>query len=318
MVEMTKTRIRCRLFAGIALGICCIGGCLTNSVMAQTESGEAATANPNQAPPKASQISGPRTPDWVPLPPKHAQFLDEVLRYWEQHTSKIQRFRCRFKRWEYDQVFGPGENQAKTYADGEIKYVAPDKGLFKVDKLMAFTRDNQDPEGRFVEQPELADHWLCDGKAIFRFDYQRKVLTEHRLPPEMHGKAITHGPLPFLFGANAADIKRRYWLRVITPEDRTQGPDREYWLEAIPKSQVDATDYRAIHIMIDGKDFLPKGMVLFGRTGGNRQSFVFDNRDVNFNILAEKINIFHRQFYEPKLPSSDWKKVIHGAEQARR
>ncbi len=272
----------------------------------------------SSAPVASGRPAAPRAPAWVPLPPQHAKFLDDVLRYWQQHTSKIERFRCRFKRWEFDSTFGPGQNTAKTYAEGEIQYAAPDKGLFKADVYKAFVRDKEHPEGHYVDRPPRADHWICDGKSIFKFDYVEKQLTEQVLPPEYRGRAITRGPLPFLFGADAEDIKRRYWMRIITPPEKTKGEDREYWIEAIPKTQEDAADYRVIHIMIDGKDFLPNRMDLYGRVAGNKQVYVFEKRDVNFSVLAEKLNIFHRQFYEPKLPSSEWKKVVYGAEQAQR
>ena len=259
----------------------------------------------------------PRAPAWVPLPPKHAQFLDQVLRYWQQRTAQIERFRCRFKRWEFDTTFGPGPNKARAYSEGEIQYAAPDKGLLRAEVHKVFVRDQEHPAGHYVDKPEQADHWICDGKSVFKFDYAQKQLVEQILPPEYHGRGITRGPLPFLFGADAEDIKRRYWVRVITPPEKTKGEDREYWLEAIPKLQEDAADYRAIHIRIDGKTFLPYQIDLFGRVPGKRTVYVFEKREVNFSVLAEKLNLFHRQFYQPKLPSG-WKKVVYGAEQAQR
>ncbi len=292
----------------------------------QNEGSRPGTPQAGQTRPAASQPSrqpvrrptAPRPPEWIPLPPQHAQFLDQVLQYWQDRTSKISRFRCRFKRYEYDSTFGPGSKIAKTYAEGEIQYSSPDKGLFRTTLLKAYVRDKDHPQGAYIERPLQADHWICDGKSVFKFDYNKKVLTEQILPPEYRGRAITRGPLPFLFGADANDIKRRYWMRIITPADRTQGENREYWIQAIPKTQEDAADYRAINIMIDGKDFLPNGMVLYGRVVGSSQSYRFEKREVNFSVLAEKLNLFHRQFYEPKLPASDWKKVVHGVQQAQR
>ena len=40
------------------------------------------------------------------------------------------------------------------------------------------------------------------------------------MPPELQGKAIVDGPLPFLFGADAQKLKQRYYLRIITPRTR--------------------------------------------------------------------------------------------------
>ena len=75
----------------------------------------------------------------------------------------------------------------------------------------------------------------------------------------MRGKAIADGPFPFLFGAQAAKIRARYWLRVITPPD-TQG---EYWLEAVPKTQVDAANYKKVTIILAQKDYLPRAIQVY-------------------------------------------------------
>ena len=40
---------------------------------------------------------------------------------------------------------------------------------------------------------------VCDGKAIYQFDYKQKKLKEYPLPKNLQGKAITNGPLPFVF-----------------------------------------------------------------------------------------------------------------------
>ena len=78
------------------------------------------------------------------------------------------------------------------------------------------------------------ERWVCTGKSVFEFNYKQSQLIERRLPPELQGKAITNGPLPFLFGVKAKQLKARYWMRVVTPEDRVK--TGEVWLEAWPKA----------------------------------------------------------------------------------
>ena len=78
----------------------------------------------------------------------------------------------------------------------------------------------------------------------------------------MRGRAIVDGPLPFLFGANAERIKQRYWIRPLpVPKD----VEKEYWLEAFPKTRQDAANYQKVHVIISQDDFLPKGLVIFDR-----------------------------------------------------
>ena len=91
----------------------------------------------------------------------------------------------------------------------------------------------------------------------------------------------------------------------------------EIWLEAYPKTIHDASNYQKVHIIIDNKDFLPKGMVIFDRSyekGKNhsRTVFNFKQREINFASTLEKLNPFYRNFYEPELPSG-WTKVVNAA-----
>ena len=70
-------------------------------------------------------------------------------------------------------------------------------------------------------------------------------MIEHKLPPELQGKAIADSPLPFLFGAEAQKLKQRYWIRIVTPPDVKD----QIWLEAYPRYQQDAANFHhaAVH-----------------------------------------------------------------------
>ena len=91
--------------------------------------------------PRVAEARPPQTqqrpigmPNWFPLEPALKKHTDQVLSYWEHHSSKIDRYRCDFQRWEYDrQNFH--RTEAQTYSKGKIKYAKPDKGLFEVTEL---------------------------------------------------------------------------------------------------------------------------------------------------------------------------------------
>jgi len=250
-------------------------------------------------------------PSWIPLNPKQQEYLDQLLDYWEFKSSQVKRYRCKFQRWEYDPVFGPGGGKAKTYSEGIIKYSAPDKGLFRVENMLQYQPPREAGGTEYVPADKtLFEHWICDGQWVYQMDYPRERLVQTQLPPEMRGKAIGKGPLPFLFNAKAGDIKRRFWIHVITPPTATG----EYWLEAVPRTQEDAGNFKKIHVIISEKDFLPQAMVLFDQsTGANSDpphtTYRFVDREVNFSILAEKLNLFHREFYEPAVPPG-WTKDV--------
>ncbi len=252
----------------------------------------------------------PRAP-FPPLNEAQKKYLDDILGYWQFSSNKIENYRCQFQRWEYDPVFGP-KDTFKTYSQGEIRYQSPDKGLFKVEKIVHYTPPRaQGEQPQYVERPDVSgEHWICDGKSIFEFDYQKKRLVERELPPEMQGKGIVDGPLPFLFGADAEKIKARFWVHVITPAE-AKG---EYWLEAFPKSREDAANYKMVHVIIDEKDFLPKAIRVFDRnfdphSNNAYTTFMFDKREVNPLFDLDKLAIWKKAFYRPSTPSG-WERVV--------
>ena len=243
------------------------------------------------------------------------------MNYWQFKTSKIERYRCDFKRYEYEMIRRLAQpNQTdyefvnKTYTEGKIQYAAPDKGLFKVQVIKHRTPPKQ-PGGPPEWKDQVSgprEHWVCDGESVFEFNYSDKQLIVRPLPPGMKGKQIAEGPLPFMFGAKKDQIERRFWVHVITPKNA----ENEFHLEAEPRTSQDAENFRMLHIIIDGGDFLPKAMVLFHRHNNAKTTFLFEKREVNWNTTLADLNIFHRDFFEPALPARDWKKVIVRADQA--
>jgi TIGR03009 family protein len=275
---------------------------------------------PQQRPTPGPPVAAPRVP-MAPfqLTPPQEQYLNDILRYWEFKSRGIERFRTKFVRLEYDPVFGPKDpDTPKTESTGVIMYAAPDKGLFKVEKVSHYVApQGPNDQVRYEERSgEVGEHWVCDGQSVFEYNHQQKKLIQYQLPQEMQGKAIANSPLPFVFGANANQIQQRFWMRVITPRE-AQG---EYWLEAYPKSQADAANYQKIEIILDEKEYLPKAIQVFDptydvRRNPKRTTFIFDEREVNWNILAQKLNIFHKEFYEPALPGG-WTKEIQSPGQS--
>jgi len=317
-VQCLRSQVVCHW---LLIGLLC-----ASTLTAQgNRSGSGRTVN-NRTPRVAnSQASGPAAPQRAPFPPlsaKDAQYLDSVLKYWEHSSSKINVYECNFTRWQYDPVFArvinpkTGQLMAKTIASGVIKFAAPDKGLYEVEKQYQIV-----PPRARGEQPTYApagelglEKWICDGKAVFEFDYPRKRLVERPLPANMQGRAIAEGPLPFLFGAKVDQIKRRYWVR---PLPLPQGVKDEYWIEAYPKRQQDAARYKKVEVILSKSPFLPKAIHIYDvnydpRSNPVRSSFSFENRKVNPSEILQKLdvlNLFKKQFYRPDTPKG-WNKVV--------
>lgn len=236
-------------------------------------------------------------------PPKDFQLsaaqqkrIDQMLTYWQKKTEGIQTFSTTFGRWVYDPVFGP-KNQAKTFSTGEIRYSAVDKGMIREDKVYDYdkAKDKAGVDWPFTESKDaIGEHWVCTGRSVFEYDHKQKKLNEIKLPPNMQGKAIAEGPLPFMFGAKAETIKKRYWIREIARKNA----EAPYQMELMPKRRGET--YAKIRISLDAKKFLPTEMVLYDLNSMGRSSYAF--KEMVANSPKHKVGAFMGRFIAPKVP----------------
>lgn len=252
-------------------------------------------------------------PSGFSLTPAQQKWVDDVLGYWESRSAKVDTFSCQFLRWEYNPAFVRDPNTPWTEASGVIKYAQPDKAMYRVDEVKYYQAPQRQGERpRYVaREGEHGEHWVCDGQSTFEFDHRGKQLIERPLPAHMQGRAIADGPLPFLFGAEAAKLKQRYWFRPLLPPKvkdprtgKTKFVDNEYWLAAKPKTRQDAANFELVEIIIDKQDFLPKAMQIHLPGGRERKVFQFSEREVN-----PPFRLLQRDFSKPRLPVG-WKKVV--------
>lgn len=161
----------------------------------------------------------PKAPPGFQLTAPQQQYLDQVLAVWEKSSDQVKTFSCPFVRYEYD-AFSPAANIASTLEEGEISYQKPDKGSFKIERIHRWQADpvppgfKGPPQGKHVlDKNAIGEHWVCDGKSVFQYNTTDKTLVERPIPPEMQGKSIVDTPLPFLFGAEAAKLKARFFMK---------------------------------------------------------------------------------------------------------
>jgi len=225
------------------------------------------------------------------LTPEEEATLLRVLQRWEEATSRVKNLECRFTRFQYDPVFGSGTTPVAV-DQGEIKYVAPNKGLFRVFQPQNFAEPR-------------AEQWICDGKAIYEFDYANRQLIEYPLPPEAQNRPVSEGPLPFVFGAKAAELRDRYYLRVVTPS-HARG---QVWLEAWPKWQNDATNFQRATMIILWEDMTPFALELIEPNGKNRTVFRFQEVKINARNILDPLGLFEESWLRPRTPPG-WTRVV--------
>jgi len=259
---------------------------------------------PNAAAP-GSAASGTAPPQNVPfeLSPEEFEQLDRVLTAWEQQSSRIATFTANFTIWEYDGVFISEKIPAKI-GTGEIKYKKPDKGMYRVKEVKLWEADKNNPEqGEHIPSKEPGDHWVCDGKSVFEYDYKQKHLIERPLPPELQGKAIANGPLPFMFGAEKRMLLDRYLMRVITPPN----VEGQIWLVAYPRYQQDAANFVKAEIILAEQNLLPLAVQLYLPNLKSRTVYQFTDHNINENFLTQLI--INNWFSAPRTPFG-WKRVV--------
>ena len=267
---------------------------------ATVASGQTPQATPAQAggaaarQPRVAAVTPPAIPQPPALSPQEQAALDQLLAAWEARNAAVKTWSCTFRKWEYN-AWSPadaaGERLAFAESTGELKYAAPDKGLFRVKESKQWS-----PEARRYEVRggEAGEHWICNGESIYEFRHTERQLRETKLPPEMRGKAISDGPLPFVFGAKADTLKKRYWMRIITPRDVRD----QVWLEALPRYQADAANFSKVELILQARDLMPFAIQIYKPGGQDRDVYQFDPRT---SLIDKGLDLL-RDFSRPTTP----------------
>jgi TIGR03009 family protein len=285
----SRTPQRLRRRAG-GLVPAALGGVLL--VVSMVHGQPAATQPPGQ---RVATVPGPAGPPQPPpLSPEQAAALDRLLAAWEGRNNSVHTWSCNFHKWEYN-AWSPldttGERLAFTESTGELKYAAPDKGLFRVKESKQWNPESRRYE---IRGGEASEHWVCNGESIYEFRHTERQLRETKLPPEMRGRAISEGPLPFVFGARAETLKKRYWMRLITPPDVRD----QIWLEALPRYQADAANFSKVELILQARDLMPFAIQIHKPGGQDRDVYQFDPRT---NLIDKGLDMI-RDFARPTPP----------------
>ncbi len=255
----------------------------------------------------------------VPQPPVAPQgfelnqiqqaYLDQVLSSWQNESAKVTIFQCPFERWEYNKAFGPGGGLPLNKNKGDLSYNKPDKGSFQITEVRTWqakpvpagSAPPAQANGDWVEQLNaIGEHWVCDGESVYEYRHDQKQLVVRPIPPAMRGQAIVDGPLPFLFGAEAAKLKARYWMRA----EQTPDPNTIMIL-ARPRFQADAADYKQVDVLLDRGRMMPMAMRVY-LPNDDRHEYIFDIANATVNGHLQRIMAL---FGAPKTPWG-WKRVV--------
>ena len=273
--------------------------------VAANQNGAVQVMDTNQA--VAAGIANVVQQPFADLSPEEQKYTDTVLNIWENRTSKIDTFECKFARYVYEATVDP--SNPSTISQGFIRFKHPDKGVFKEDARSTLAGRKPDGSPDYKVDPKFpnGDWWVCDGEWVHNLNRNDKKAVRVQLPPELRGTNIPMSPLPFLFGVKAQEVKQRYFVRWLP----SPPGNNDVWIEAWPKRADDAGNYSRVQVALDRNDSLPNAMILFmpnfAANNPNREVFNFSAREVNSNNLLDKIKekVFMRAFIETEV-GSDW------------
>lgn len=258
------------------------------------------------APAARVAAQAPQTPPQQPFPPLSAAeqaHLTSLLQNWQKQSQGTKTLESKFTRWHFDRFAAP-VNVHATRADGVLKYASPDKGLFRVDRLVFFI-GMKEGKPEYKEQPgQYGEHWVCNGKQLIEFDRGNEQCRIQDLPPEIQGQQIFNSPLPFVFNLDANRIVERYWVRQV------QAPKPGILLvEAWPKRQEDRAQYKLVQIALDAKTFMPQALLMYAPNFDPKTAPKWDHyefTDVKRNAIGAGLQQFLGNFI-PQQPPKTWK-----------
>ena len=222
-------------------------------------------APPSNQPQRPQQVLPNGGQPFPQLTVQEAADLDRFLDLWEEKSGLITSFETEFQCWERGlEIRDPSKPDPSTY--GSIRYVAPNKGIYEV--LGSVVDGKREPM-----EDNNRTKFLSTGDKVYEYDFAQKIVQIYSVPPEQQNGIAAGGPMPFVFGAKAADLKKRYYLRIITTPQRAKLG--ELWLEACPKTADDAAEFRSVQLIFNDKKLIPLGFVKFSANGKESTSYKF-------------------------------------------
>ena len=250
-------------------------------------------AAPQAAPRTASTTGGSRaTEGRIARPQAQAMQvsaeLEAILQRWEQQSSRIQKLSGEHSRFIYRKMDG-----TELRGRGSFAFAAPDKGMLEIkpSEVPPGTTNPQrvDMNGEPLEvRGDPGERWVCDGEQILQFELsvQEKQYSRIEIPPSMRGENIIQGPLPFLFGVSAGELKRRYRMTIGSLNKWSpQNPTGTVHVVAYPLRKVDSQSWQKADVLLDGRTFLPTAIRMMD--GHDKMA---DETTYKFDVASMKVN----------------------------
>lgn len=229
------------------------------------------------------------------LPPAEQQALDRLLIDWQNAGEKIRNFKADFMLREYE---AGNLKDPVSVGKGYVSYQKPDKGEFNVvEKRLRNKAPKNQAELWLPPQP--GEHFVCTGAELIEVQHplqpgQKGKVIIRPIPKELQGRMIVFGPMPFVFGMKADDLKDRYSIRVVTKPAEV---DRVVELQVRPQWSNDVQNYREVFVRLDKQTLDPQAVKL-EHPNGTVTTYVFSEIQKPNAVTA----LFKDMFKAPSVP----------------
>lgn len=237
------------------------------------------------------------------LDAREQQELDEFLARWERYSDTIKRYEVDFTAYIYDPTV-PRDDQSKPnkVTFGYFKFIKPNQFVYHLEgewKNGAQVKRNEKEEATLgIEEEKI----IINEKAFFHYDYLSKTVRQINIPPDKIGLGIADSPLPLIFGAKAGDMKKRFFMKLVTREDKK---DTEIWLQTRPRLIEDQQEFRQVEIRLDKKTMRATAIKKDDINGKAHTVYVLSNPKINPNDFVDNII----KLFTPSVPRG-WKHQV--------
>jgi TIGR03009 family protein len=228
----------------------------------------------HDAPPIVAEAAFP-TPQRPPPDADPEQMLAFVVARCSQAMAKLERSSAAVRRTHLNNTFGKTE----VY-EGTLKYLRQDTGQPALALLeMADSKDRTSIE-----------KLLFTGTQVYNFDFGRKIVRIHDLPPLWVGDTNL---MELLIGMPVADVSRRYQLRLVrAPKEE---PQQYHYILVAPKTPADKRDFTTARLVVSAADFLPR-QLWYRQPDGDQITW-------DFTMKANDATVTAQTFAAPPLPA---------------
>ncbi|MGI5832022.1 MAG: hypothetical protein ACOX6D_05755 [Thermoguttaceae bacterium] len=219
-------------------------------------------------------------PDNYQISQEEAALLEQFLNKWEEFGKNIKKVACSVDSKEQGGgLYGEDKDAPLSHTFGEFKFVAPNKLLYHILGEFSYEKGEDGKVKPEYKKGVGEKKFILDGKSLIEYDFKNRVALVTPIPKEQQNKDLTmDGPIPIFFIAKAENLKRRFYMKLITKPDKQ---DSEVWIEAWPRQASDAQSFQRIIITLRLADLQPYYMRQYHTNGKSYTELWFYDISIN-------------------------------------